>query len=166
MNIRGMFSSIDISATGLSAQRRRMDAIAENIANVNTTRTPEGGPYRRRISIFHEDRQGVDTIKLIKDPDRKMEMASSTDEHLKSFETYMKENRFSGVRQQEIRDDSTPEFFYDPDHPDANEFGYVAKPKINIITEMVDMISATRNYEANVAAIDAAKSMARRAMDI
>jgi flagellar basal-body rod protein FlgC len=166
MNIRGMFSSIDISATGLSAQRRRMDAIAENIANVNTTRTEEGGPYRRRISIFSEQPAEATTLHLQKDPPKKTDLQASDGSHLKPFENYMKENRFSGVRHNEVRDTTTPEYFYDPSHPDANEFGYVAKPKINIITEMVDMISATRSYEANIAAIDAAKSMAKRAMDI
>lgn len=166
MNIRGMFSSIDISATGLSAQRRRMDAIAENISNVNTTRTAEGGPYRRRISVFSEAPANATVLHLEKDPTKKTDLASSDGTHLKPFENYMKENRFSGVEHTEIRDNSTPEYFYDPSHPDANEFGYVAKPKINIITEMVDMIAATRNYEANVSAIEAAKSMAKKAMEI
>lgn len=166
MNIRGLFSSIDISATGLSAQRRRMDAIAENIANVNTTRTPEGGPYRRRISVFSEEPADASVMHLQKDPTHKTDLESSNGAHLKPFENYMKENRFSGVKQVEVRDTTTPEYFYDPSHPDANEFGYVAKPKINIITEMVDMIAATRNYEANVSAIDAAKSMAKKALEI
>ena len=166
MKIRGLFSAIDISSTGLSAQRRRMDAIAENIANVNTTRTPEGGPYRRRISVFSEETLGADVVHLRKDPDRKLDLETNSGNHLTSFQSMMKSNEFSGVKQNEIREKSNPEYTYDPTHPDANEFGYVAKPRINIITEMVEMIAATRGYEANVSAIEAAKSMARRAMDI
>ena len=166
MKVRGIFSSIDISSTGLAAQRRRMDSIAENIANVNTTRTPEGGPYRRRISVFTEAPQEVNTVHLKKDPQRRLEMNTSGTGHMSSFSTMMEQSNFSGVQWNEVRDTKQPEYYYDPTHPDANEFGYVAKPKINIITEMVDMIAATRNYEANVAAIEAAKSMAKRAMDI
>ncbi len=166
MKIRGIFTSIDISATGLSAQRQRMDAIAENIANVNTTRTPGGGPYKRRISVFTEQPAEATTLHLQKDPPTRMTMESTSRGHLKPFERYMKESQFSGVRRKEIRDNTTPEYYYDPQHPDANEFGYVAKPKINIITEMVDMIAATRNYEANVSAIESAKQMAKKAMEI
>ncbi|HEB84979.1 MAG TPA: flagellar basal body rod protein FlgC [Bacteroidetes bacterium] len=166
MNIRGIFSSIDISASGLSAQRKRMNAIAENIANVNTTRTPEGGPYRRRIPYFTEDRKGVDVFRTKYDPGRKLGLDYTSRKHLTPFEQQFVENRYSGVNYHETRDDTTPEYVYDPGHPDANEYGYVAKPKINIITEMVEMIAATRNYEANVSAIDAAKGMAKRAMEI
>jgi len=166
MNIRGMFSSIDISASGLSAQRKRMDAIAENIANVNTTRTDEGGPYRRRISVFTEQPANSSVARLKNDPTTKTQIESTSSSHLKPFESYMEENRFSTVHHQEIRDTTNPEYYYDPQHPDANKFGYVAKPKINIITEMVDMIAATRNYEANIAAVEAAKQMAKRALEI
>ena len=94
MNIRGMFSSIDISASGLSAQRKRMDAIAENIANVNTTRTDEGGPYRRRISVFREQPANATTARLKNDPTTKTEIEGTSKGHLKPFESYMQENRF------------------------------------------------------------------------
>jgi flagellar basal-body rod protein FlgC len=165
MEIRGLFSSIDISATGLSANRRRMDAIAENIANVNTTRTDEGGPYRRRISIFHEDVRDARIYRMNVE-DRGVELEATRDDHINPRYSRASAKDFSGVRHQEVRDSSTPDFYYDPSHPDANEFGYVARPKINIITEMTDMIAATRNYEANVSAIDAAKSIAKRALEI
>lgn len=166
MQIRGLFSSIDISATGLNAQRRRMDSIAENIANVNTTRTPEGGPYRRRISVFSEAPIQANAVRLSEDRVNRLDLESSDPSHLRPFATMLDENQFSGVKRSEVRDTSDPEYYYDPTHPDANEFGYVAKPKINIITEMVEMIAATRNYEANVSAIESAKGMAKRAMDI
>jgi len=165
MEIRGLFSSIDISATGLSANRRRMDAIAENIANVNTTRTDEGGPYRRRISIFHEDVRDARIYRMNVE-DRGVELEATRDDHINPRYSRASAEDFSGVRHQEVRDNSTPDFYYDPSHPDANDFGYVARPKINIITEMTDMIAATRNYEANVSAIDAAKSIAKRALEI
>lgn len=166
MEIRGLFSSIDISATGLAANRKRMDAIAENIANVNTTRTDEGGPYRRRISIFHEDVRDARIYRLQQDGERGVRLESTSGDHISPRHSRGSGKDFSGVRHQEIRDNSTPDFYYDPSHPDANEFGYVARPKINIITEMTDMIAATRNYEANVSAIDAAKSIAKRALEI
>ncbi|MDP8207020.1 MAG: flagellar basal body rod protein FlgC [Candidatus Electryonea clarkiae] len=166
MRIRGIFSAIDISSTGLSAQRKRMNAIAENIANVNTTRTPEGGPYRRRISFFEENSQKVDTVRLKSDARRKINLKYTDRKHLTPFEKHFLEKRFSGVNYNERRDDSMPEFVFDPNHPDANDEGYVAKPRVNIITEMVEMISASRNYEANVTALNAAKAMAKKAMEI
>lgn len=97
---------------------------------------------------------------------RKTDLDYTHRNHLNPRFSYLEDNRFSGVRYGEKRDDTVPEFEYDPSHPDANEFGYVAKPKINIITEMVEMIAATRNYEANASAIEAAKGMAKKALEI
>lgn len=166
MEIRGIFSSIDISATGLAANRRRMDAIAENIANVNTTRTDEGGPYRRRISVFREDVRDAQIYRSREETDGGLSLTATRGDHISSSHSRISACDFSGVQHQELRDNSTPDYYYDPSHPDSNEFGYVARPKINIITEMTDMIAATRNYEANVSAIDAAKSIAKRALEI
>lgn len=166
MNIRGIFSSIDISASGLAAQRRRMDAISQNIANVNTTRTEDGGPYRRRIAVFEEEPKGIRALRITPNEASGTELSRTHGSHIAPFESKLREQNLSGVQMREIRDDTTPEFIYDPSHPDANEFGYVAMPKINVITEMVDMISASRNYEANVAALEAAKAMAKKAMEI
>lgn len=132
----GILGQLGISASGLSAQRARMDAIANNIANANTTRTPEGGPYRRQRVLVREAR----------DP--------ATGEPL-------------GVRVVGMaRDQTPPRRVYDPGHPDADESGYVELPNVNVIAEMIDMLSATRAYEANATAIDAAKEMANRALDI
>lgn len=126
----GMFDAINISASGLTAQRLRMDVISQNIANVNTTRTPEGGPYVRQMTVFAQSPDG-------------------------------------GVQVQAIVPDTRPfKLMYDPSNPDADENGYVRMPNVDIVEEMVDMISATRSYEANVTAIDAAKNMAMRAIDI
>ncbi|MBZ0264501.1 flagellar basal body rod protein FlgC [bacterium] len=166
MEIRGVFSSIDISSTGLAAQRKRMTAIAENIANVSTTRTPEGGPYKRKISYFETDKRKVNSVRTNTQGDRRLGVNYTHGNHLSPFHHKFHESRLLGVEYKQTQDTTTPDFVYDPSHPDANEYGYVAKPKINIITEMVDMISATRNYEANATAIEAAKGMAKRALEI
>ncbi|ACL70440.1 flagellar basal body rod protein FlgC [Halothermothrix orenii] len=142
-----MLDSLNISASGLTAQRLRMDIIADNIANVNTTRTEDGGPYRRKLPVFREREADsfarVFQSKLGKDTDRR------------------------GVEVVGIREDDSPfKMVYNPGHPDANEEGYVAMPNVNITTEMVDMISASRAYEANVTALNTAKNMALKALQI
>lgn len=134
----GSFSSLDISASGLSAQRIRMDVIATNIANANATRTAQGGPYKRQEVVFaarmdqaglDADTVGVDVPQIVTDP-------------------------------------TPPRQVYDPGHPDADARGYVLMPNVNVVQEMVDMISATRAYEANVTAMNATKSMAAKALEI
>lgn len=132
----GSFSSMDISASGLYAQRVRMDAIANNIANANTTRTAEGGPYKKHEVVFKTHMSDLDSSGSGVDVD--------------------------GV----IEDQTPPKMVYDPANPDADKQGMVAMPNVNIVEEMVDMMSATRAYEANVQAVNAAKSMATKALDI
>jgi flagellar basal-body rod protein FlgC len=129
-------SSFDVSASGLSAQRRRMDVIAQNIANAETTRTAAGGPYRRQQVVFEAAPETADGVG-------------------------------GGVTVTEVATDPRPpRLVYRPGHPDAGPDGYVRMPNVNILEEMVDMVSATRSYEANVAAIDAAKQMMRKALEI
>ncbi|MEN6521589.1 MAG: flagellar basal body rod protein FlgC [Armatimonadota bacterium] len=131
----GSFSSIDISSSGLFAQRTRLDAIANNIANANTTRTDAGGPYKKQEVVFRA---------------RTAEDGTT-----------------AGVDVEEVAESPAPSrMVYDPSSPDANSDGMVAMPNVNIVEEMVDMISATRAYEANVQAIQAAKSMASKALDL
>lgn len=148
----GFLDSINISASGLTAQRLRMDTIASNMANVDTTRTEKGGPYRRQVVVLEARTPNVSKA---------------------SFRTILDEKRSKigmGVRVKEIREVSENEApfrrVYDPSHPDADENGYVSYPNVNIVEEMVNMISATRSYEANARVIEAAKSMALRALDI
>lgn len=135
----GSFSSFDISASGIFAQRVRLDAIANNVANAETTRTPEGGPYRRQSVSFravYEDSIG---------------------------------NRAApaGVRVDGVTQDPTDyRMVYDPGHQDADASGYVKMPNVNVVEEMVDMISATRAYEANVTALNAAKAMIASGIEI
>ena len=142
-----MFGAIDASASGLTAERLRMDVISNNIANANTTRTVEGGPYKRKIVTFEErDNQGINSFSQILS--KKMKTGS-------------------GVRATGIIEDRAPgKLVYDPNHPDANKEGYVELPNLNIVSEMVDMITATRAYEANTTAINSAKSMAMKALEI
>lgn len=144
-----IFSSIDIAATGLTAQRLRLEVIANNIANVNTTRTPQGSAYRRQQVIFMP--KGGPEFYFPVPP----------------VQVIAEELLGEGVKVQEIKEDPSPfRLEYDPSHPDANADGYVVYPNVNIVTEMVDMISASRAYEANVAVISTAKSMIMKSLEI
>ena len=140
--IDGFFSGLNVSADGLSAQRKRMNAIASNIANAETTRTEEGGPYVRKMVLMKEQMQGTFSSLLQKQSDT------------------------TGVTTEETTDKTPFKMVYDPSHPDANPEGYVEMPNVNVVSEMVDMISATRSYEANVTAINAAKTMAKDSLEI
>ena len=148
-----MFGGIDASASGLTAERLRMDVISNNIANANTTRTPEGGAYKRRYVVFEPREQkkaGRFAGFLAGAMDRKNRRGAG-----------------NGVRAVRIDEDRTQgPLVYDPGHPDANAQGYLERPNVNAVAEMVDMITASRSYEANVTAINAAKGMAMKAMDI
>jgi len=145
----GLFNSFVISASGLTAERLRMDVISNNIANVNTTRTENGGPYQRQRVIFEPRGEKLQFL------------------FPAIFDRSKRINQFQGVRVTEIVDDPTPpKMVYDPGHPDADANGYVAMPNVSIVKEMVDMISATRAYEANVTAVNSAKQMAARALDM
>jgi flagellar basal-body rod protein FlgC len=144
-----VFSSFEISGSGLTAQRLRMDAIANNIANVNTTRTAEGGPYRRQRVVFEPRREEAQFLLPL------------------SGELRTRKQSGAGVRVVGVSADPAPaKMVYDPGHPDADSRGYVAMPNIQLVNEMVDMISATRAYEANIAALNSAKSMANKALEI
>lgn len=162
--ISGLFAALEISATGLAAQRRRMNTIAENLANTNTTNTEEGGPYRRKIVRFSELNKSA--MFRSQTGGDKLTVASTNSAHMSGEVETPVERKFSGVRIDIVRDKADPDRVYDPDHPDADETGYVKMPKIDIIIEMVDMISAARAYEANVTSIKVAKDMARRALEI
>lgn len=141
----GIFNSINLSASGLTAQRLRMDVISKNIANANTTRTQEGTPYRRQRVVFKSDN-------------------NSFADYLNQ---YSKKTTAGGVKVVGITEDKSPfKKVYEPGHPDADKDGYVNMPNIDIVTEMVDMISATRSYEANVTAINSTKAMITKALEI
>ncbi|NLB29077.1 MAG: flagellar basal body rod protein FlgC [Clostridiales bacterium] len=144
----GFLDSMDISASALTATRVRMDTVAENIANINTTRTESGEAYRRKYVVFEE-------IK----PD-----------HMR-FSTYFNRARTpsaaGGVRVAYIGEDSSDfKLDYDPTHPDANEDGYVEKPNVEVVQEMVDMMAAYRSYEANITALNTFKDMALKTLEL
>jgi flagellar basal-body rod protein FlgC len=149
----GLFSSINVAASGLTAQRTRLDVISNNIANADTTRTPEGGPFRRSRVIFRP---------RVQQPYWRSPFLPET----------MNNGVGQGVRIAEIEkdNDSKPKLVYDPTHPDAIKTGprkgYVEMPNVNVVDEMVDMISASRSYEANVAVVNGSKSMFQNAVNI
>ena len=157
-------SSFDINGYGLSAQRFRINVISSNIANANTTRTDEGGPYRRREVVFKAfNFDKVLNSKIEEDSD----FAPFCDPLEEGDEEMEAKPPVMGVMVDKVvRDDSEPKMKYDPSNPDANAQGYVAYPNINPVVEMADLIEATRAYQANVAAFQSVKAMATSAIDI
>lgn len=138
-----LFSSLSVSASGMSAQRTRAELLVQNMANSETTRTPEGGPYRRKDAVF------------------------STADETSPFSAVFQNEMGTGVQVSEItQDNSEPDRRYMPGHPDADKDGYVAFPKINPAEDMVDLMSASRGYAGNVAAMTAIKDMINRSIDL
>ena len=146
-----LFSTLTVSASGLAAQRTRMDIHAQNLANVDTTRTPDGGPYRRRAVIFEERSPGA--------------QGNSFAAMFRS--AFNRGAGGGGVRVHSIVEDpSDGPMTYDPMHPDADENGYVHRPNVNVIAEMVNMISASRSYEANMTAWSVTQNMMNRTLEM
>lgn len=138
-----LFSSMQVSASGMAAQRTRAELLVQNIANSETTRTPEGGPYKRQDVVFSSEEQGS------------------------PFSAVFQNELGTGVTVSDvIQDQSAPDMRYMPGHPDADANGYVAFPKINPAEDMVDLLSSSRSYAANVAAISSVKDMISRSIDI
>src|SRR3984957_9722250 len=139
-----LLSALSISASGMSAQRQRTELLVENLANSDTTRTPEGGPYRRKDAVF---------------------VSEPSADFSSMFESEM--GTGSGVRVSEvITDQRDPEKRYLPGHPDADKDGYVAYPRMNPAEDMVDLLGASRGYQANVSAVSAVKNMIQRSLDL
>ncbi|MDB4947102.1 MAG: Flagellar basal-body rod protein FlgC [Labilithrix sp.] len=142
VNSAGVFSAMEVAASGLTAERGRMNVVAGNLANARTTRTAEGGAYKRLDPVFSAKQLHPNTF----------------DPVLKKVET---------VQLSEVRPDQTPgQMVYEPGHPDANADGFVEYPNVNVVTEMVNMMTASRAYEAGVTSIESLKSMARAALRI
>jgi flagellar basal-body rod protein FlgC len=143
------WDSLRISASGLFAQRLRLDTISNNIANAQTTRTAAGGPYKRQDVVFMPQGQNSNVPQFIAD------------------RIGLPQQLNGGVRVSQITTDNAPgQKVYDPTHPDADASGFVTYPNVNPVVEMTNMLSATRSYEANLAVIDASKRMALKALDI
>ncbi len=164
MPIDKLFGSLNISASGLTAQRRKLDIISENIANANTTRTEEGGPYRRKIAVIKE--KNDESFRTVFER-KSHKLAVSNPAHISGAPRMLSTDSRSAKVEAEVKEDQSElTKVYDPNHPDADEEGYVYLPNVNMISEMIDMISASRSYEANLSAIDAAKKMAKSALEI
>jgi len=145
-----LITAMEISASGLSAQRTRLNIISMNLANAQTTRTADGGPYRRRVAVFTAQ-------PFVSHLERSMDVPP--------YPPGQDPRR--GVLVKEISlDDSPLPMVYDPTHPDADQDGYVRMPNVNTVNEMVNMITASRSYEANVTAVNASKNMALKALEI
>jgi flagellar basal-body rod protein FlgC len=138
-----LFSSLSVSASGMSAQRTRAELLVENLANSETTRTPEGGPYRRKDAVFSSEAQAS------------------------PFSAVFQQELGTGVAVSDVvQDTRDPERRYVPGHPDADKDGYVAFPRINPAEDMVDLLSASRGYQGNIAAMSAVKDMINRSIDL
>jgi flagellar basal-body rod protein FlgC len=141
-----LFSTLSVSASGMSAERQRAEVLVENIANADTTRTAEGGPYRRKDVVF------------------------ASQDLSSSFSSFMESSsggQVSGVGVDQIVEDTgEPDRRYMPGHPDADKDGYVAFPRVNPAEDMVDLLGASRSYQANVSAISAVKEMIQRSIDL
>lgn len=144
-----IFNSFNINASGMTAQRYRMDILSENLANADTTRTADGTPYRRKVVTFEErgDRVGLFSSFL----------GSASKRYNKQ-----------GVKVSQVTEDTwTPmKMVYDPSHPDADENGYVTYPNVSVVTEMTNLIDASRSYEANATAFNASKTIAMKGLDM
>ena len=158
-----LFTAFRISHDGLSSQRTRLNTVASNLANINTTRTPEGGPYKKKTPVFEANK--LDEIFGEEQGDDDFEI-SMFDSELNDIDNG-ENNKLSSVKVSSIEEDQRPpRMVYEPHHPDANEDGYVEYPNIDPVMEMVDMISTTRSYEANVSVVDSIKKIATQAISI
>ncbi|MFO7445009.1 MAG: flagellar basal body rod protein FlgC [Ignavibacteriaceae bacterium] len=165
MKIGGNLTGFNISAEGLSVQRKKMNLIAENIANVDSVRDENGRPYQRKFlkvvqnekAFFNNSNENGIRIKLA---------ATKGDHFVTSSEPVKIQNPSTGIAADELIDGRRGEMVYMPENPDADPEGYVQMPNVNIITEMTDMIAATRSYEANLTALNAAKQIAKDSLEI
>lgn len=145
----GIFSAFHINSSGMTAQRYRMDIISENVANANTTRTADGTPYRRKVVTFEQRGERVGSFSQV-------------------FNNVNEGYKGQGVRVRKVSEDTWNDMVkaYDPSHPDADENGYVTYPNVNIVTEMTNLIDASRSYEANATAFTASKSIAVKGLEM
>ncbi len=154
--------ALDIAGSGVTAQKQRIDVITENITNKDTTRTAQGGPYRRKLSVFQERAGGVTNQTPFK-----KEWVQSEGSSFESVLSRARAKQAPGVQVVEIiEDESALVPRYDPTHPDADENGYVMMPNVDNTEEMIDLIAASRSYDANVTAFNSIKAMAVKALEI
>jgi len=157
-----IFASFSISGQGMSVQRMRLSAVARNIANVNTTKGIDGQPYQREVVIV----RAIPGSPFEEQLEEQITVARTSPDHAPNAKIGTYPPDYNVLKATTARDNSLPRLVYDPSHPDADENGYVKMPNINIVTEMVEMISSQRSFEANTGVVDAAKNIARNSLEI
>jgi flagellar basal-body rod protein FlgC len=167
----GMYDSVEVSASGLSAERLAMDVIANNLANVNTTRTPEGGAFKRQLIVFSQKQDEASAAKTMTTGETATAADRFPGDDLDGLDTDLfgpnPDKARAGVQVVGITQDNGPDrLVYDPGHPDADAQGYVHMPNVDVVKEMVDMMAAQRAYEANVTAIQESRNMGTAAQSL
>jgi len=157
-----IFSSFDISGQGMSVQRMRLSSTAKNIANANTTKGIDGKPYQREVVVVRE----IPGSPFNTEFQRLLSLKKTSANHAPTANQRNYPPDYSVLRANTVRDNTPPRLVHDPYHPDAGEDGYVNMPNINIVTEMVEMISAQRAFEANTGVVESAKNIARNSLEI
>lgn len=157
-----IFSSFAISGQGLSVQRMRLSSTANNIANANTTKGPDGQPYQRQVTIVRH----IPGSPFEKALESQIELSRSSKDHAPNGDLGDYPPDYSVLKSVVARDNSQPRLVYDPSHPDADTNGYVKMPNVNVVTEMVEMISAQRAFEAGTQVIQSAKMIAADSLNI
>ena len=169
MKISPNFSSFNISAKGMSIQKKKMDLVAENMANSDTTKTKDGMPYQRKYLVVKNSRNFENNLTGTQN-NITLKMNTNNSSHLQPvrFDGNFNQNQMddNSIIGQVETDKNQGDLVLMPDHPDANEDGYVEQPNVNIVNEMVEMISATRSYEANLTAFNSSKQIAKDALEI
>lgn len=157
-----IFSSFSISGQGMSVQRMRLSATAKNIANVNTTKSTDGQPYKREVVVV----RAIHGSPFDQEMQHFISMDKTSPDHAPAAKQGKYPPDYSVLQAKTATDNTEPRLVHDPHHPDADENGYVKMPNINIVTEMVEMISAQRAFEANTGVVDSAKNIARNSLEI
>jgi len=157
-----IFTAFNYSGQGMTIQRMRLSAVAKNIANANTIKTTDGEPYKREIVRV----RGIEKSGFDKELQGQLDLSATNGVHILNSNLGGSTSDEKIIEGEIIKDTSPPRMVYDPAHPDADEKGYVRMPNINVVSEMVEMISAQRSFEANTGVIEAAKNIARDSMDI
>ncbi|MFH1194276.1 MAG: flagellar basal body rod protein FlgC [bacterium] len=165
MSIKPVLNSFDISAKGMSIQKRKMDLVADNMANTSTTRTENGTPYSRKFLVVENKENFINQLSI---EGQQSKLYITNSKHISNPEIVQPSGSKSidDISSSVETDDSIGEKVYMPEHPDADKEGYVQMPNVNIVAEMVEMISATRGYEANLTAFNASKQIAKDALEI
>lgn len=167
MKILGSMFGLNFSSRGMSIQRKKMDLISQNIANADTVRTENGEPYKRKYLKVESDQN--EFVKNLSSEGQILKLNTSGKNHFaipSNAQDFSISSDMGKAKLDEITDQKQGDLVYLPDHPDANEKGYVEMSNVNVITEMVDMIAATRSYEANLQALNSAKQMAKDSLEI